>query len=74
MTDSWISAIEYEKFMGRWSTLIAQKFLNWLDIPPERIWLDVGCGSGSLTKLIFEAHRPKEVISIDSSSAFISYA
>jgi ubiquinone/menaquinone biosynthesis C-methylase UbiE len=74
MNDSWISAIEYEKFMGCWSTLIGKKFLNWLDMRPERIWLDVGCGSGSLTRFIFEAYRPKEVIAIDSSSAFISYA
>jgi len=74
MTDSWQSAIAYEKFMGRWSTLIAQKFLDWLAIPPAHSWLDVGCGTGALTKLILEAHQPKEIISIDSSSDFISYA
>ncbi len=74
MRDSWESGIAYERFMGRWSTLIAQKFLNWLAIPPARSWLDVGCGTGSLTKLILETHQPKEIISIDSSSDFISHA
>jgi len=74
MNDSWRSGIAYERFMGRWSTLIGQKFLNWLAIGPSRSWLDVGCGTGSLTKLILETHQPKEIISIDSSSDFISHA
>lgn len=74
MSDSWASGIAYEKFMGRWSILIAQKFLNWLAISPARSWLDVGCGTGSLTKIILETHQPKEIISIDSSSDFISHA
>jgi SAM-dependent methyltransferase len=74
MNDSWQSANAYEKFMGRWSTLVAQKFLSWLAITPARSWLDVGCGTGSLTKLIVEAYQPKEIFSIDSSGDFISYA
>lgn len=74
MNDSWGSGIAYERFMGRWSTLAVQKFLSWLDIVPARIWLDVGCGTGSLTKLILEKYQPKEIIAIDSSSDFISHA
>jgi len=74
MNDSWRSGIAYERFMGRWSTLVAQKFLDWLAVPPARSWLDVGCGTGSLTKRILESHQPKEIISIDSSSDFVSHA
>ena len=74
MNDSWQSGIAYERFMGRWSALIAQKFLNWLAIPPACSWLDVGCGTGSLTRLILATQQPKEIISIDSSSDFISHA
>jgi SAM-dependent methyltransferase len=74
MNDSWLSGIAYERFMGRWSTLVAQEFLNWLAITPARSWLDVGCGTGSLTKLILETYQPKEIISIDSSGDFISHA
>jgi len=73
MNDSWLSGIAYEKFMGRWSTLVAQEFLNWLAIPPGRSWLDIGCGTGSLTKLILQTYQPKEIVAIDSSSDFISY-
>ena len=74
MDDSWLSGSAYEKFMGRWSTLVAQEFLSWLAISPACTWLDVGCGTGSLTRLILETHQPKEVISIDSSGDFILHA
>jgi len=74
MDDPWLSGVEYERFMGRWSTLVAQRFLSWLAIPPARGWLDVGCGTGTLTKLILETYQPKEIISIDPSSDFISHA
>ena len=74
MDDSWSNGNRYERFMGRWSVLVAQKFLEWLNIPPGCIWLDVGCGTGSLTKLILETNQPKDIISIDSSKEFITYA
>ena len=74
MNDSWGSGTAYERFMGRWSTLVAQKFLSWLDAAPARTWLDVGCGTGSLTRHILESHQPREIISIDSSADFISHA
>lgn len=74
MNDPWLSGIAYEKFMGRWSTLVAREFLNWLAISPARTWLDVGCGTGSLTRLILETHQPKEIVGIDSSAGFIAHA
>jgi trans-aconitate methyltransferase len=74
MNDSWGSGIAYERFMGRWSTLVAHKFLSWLDIAPARTWLDVGCGTGALTRLILESYQPREIIAIDSSADFISHA
>lgn len=74
MNDSWESGAAYERFMGRWSSLVAQNFLSWLDIAPARTWLDVGCGTGSLTRLILESYQPKEIIAIDSSADFISHA
>lgn len=74
MDDPWLSGNAYEKFMGRWSTLVAQRFLTWLAIPPARSWLDIGCGTGSLTRLILERYQPKEIIAIDSSNDFIFHA
>jgi ubiquinone/menaquinone biosynthesis C-methylase UbiE len=72
--DSWSGGYKYENFMGRWSNLIARKFLDWLAISPKKVWVDLGCGTGSLTKLILEKNQPKKIISIDSSSEFISHA
>jgi ubiquinone/menaquinone biosynthesis C-methylase UbiE len=72
--DSWFSGNQYDRFMGRWSNLIARKFLDWLVVSPNGVWLDLGCGTGSLTKLILETSQPKKIISIDSSSEFISHA
>jgi SAM-dependent methyltransferase len=74
MNNYWSSGTAYERFMGRWSILVAQKFLSWLAIAPARVWLDVGCGTGPLTRCILESYQPKEIISIDSSSDFISHA
>lgn len=74
MNDSWQSGNPYEKFMGRWSHLVAQQFLAWLDIPTDRRWLDVGCGTGTLAKTIVADYQPKEMVALDSSSEFIAYA
>jgi SAM-dependent methyltransferase len=74
MNDAWLSGIVYEKFMGRWSTLVAQRFLSWLAVSPACRWLDAGCGTGSLTKVILERHQPKEIIAVDSSSDFIAHS
>lgn len=74
MNDSWSSGNPYERFMGRWSTLVSRRFIDWLAVPPGSSWVDIGCGTGSLTKLILDTREPKEVIGIDSSSEFISHA
>lgn len=74
MNDSWLGGIAYEKFMGRWSALVARQFLSWLAGSQARTWLDVGCGTGSLTQCIIDEYRPGQVISIDSSIDLISHA
>ena len=60
--------------MGRWSVLIAERFLDWLNIPPGSTWLDIGCGTGSLTKLILDTCEPGFIYAIDSSGEFITHA
>lgn len=74
MDDAWQSGDPYERFMGRWSTLVARDFLDWLGVGPARTWLDVGCGTGTLTKAILESQKPAAIIAVDSSSRFITYA
>lgn len=72
--DVWASGVAYEAYMGRWSRRVAQEFLAWLAIPAESRWLDVGCGTGTLSQMILEMGSPREVLGIDPSEGFIDYA
>jgi len=73
-TDLWESASAYERFMGRWSRELAREFVLWLDIPPGRHWLEVGCGTGALTARILEIGRPASVVATDASTQFVDHA
>jgi ubiquinone/menaquinone biosynthesis C-methylase UbiE len=64
----------YEKFMGRWSRLIAHAFIQWLSPPPALRWLDIGCGTGALSETILERASPASVLAIDPSEEFIAFA
>ena len=48
----------YERFMGRWSRLAGDQFLDWLGLPKGLRWLDVGCGNGAFTEVLITAPRP----------------
>jgi len=67
MNDRWNNAKLYESYVGRWSSLAADKFLNWMNLKDGLVWLDVGCGTGALTKVILNSQNPKKVICIDPS-------
>ncbi|MBZ0215446.1 MAG: hypothetical protein K8F25_02735 [Fimbriimonadaceae bacterium] len=45
--DAWRAGQSYEQHMGRWSRMIALRFLDWLDAPQDADWLDIGCGTGA---------------------------
>lgn len=74
MKDSWESGNQYEYYMGRWSRLVAQSFLDWLSPSTGLKWLDVGCGSGALSEAIINNHKPAELIAIDQSEGFVKTA
>ncbi len=42
----------YERFMGKWSRLAGETFLDWLAPRAGLRWLDVGCGNGAFTEMI----------------------
>lgn len=46
------NAAGYEPLMGRWSRRLAQPFLDFSDLRNCKRILDVGCGTGSLSKAI----------------------
>jgi len=68
------AADDYERFMGRWSRAIGEKFLTWLDPPASARWLDLGCGTGAFSDLIQRRCAPQSIVGIDPSPAQIDYA
>jgi SAM-dependent methyltransferase len=71
--DVWASGDSYERYVGRWSRLVAQEFIRWLVIPEKSEWLDVGCGTGALSQTICELTNPKKVKGVDRSEGYVEF-
>lgn len=64
----------YDRFMGRWSRLLADRFIVFADVRNGDRVLDVGSGTGSLSVAV-EASRPASaVVGVDPSQGFVAYA
>jgi len=74
MKDSWQSGSPYEYYMGRWSKLVADAFVDWVSPKTGLRWLDVGCGSGALSAAILSKYDPELLIAIDQSEGFVNTA
>lgn len=72
--DMWAAGDAYEPYVGRWSRTAAREFLRWLSLPPGIAWLDLGCGTGALSRTILDEATPGSVVAIDSSAGFLEYA
>ncbi|MBN8955984.1 MAG: class I SAM-dependent methyltransferase [Rhizobiales bacterium] len=67
-------ATVHERFMGRWSRAVGEKFLTWLDPPRGQKWLDVGCGTGAFSQLIMDKFALSVLVGVDPAPAQIEYA
>jgi ubiquinone/menaquinone biosynthesis C-methylase UbiE len=67
------AADDYDRFMGRWSRAIGERFLAWLDAPAAKRWLDVGCGTGAFSELILRSAKPAALTGIDPSPQQIDF-
>ncbi len=64
----------YEQYMGLWSRLVGDRFLDWLTPPLGLRWLDIGCGNGAFTETIVERCAPSSVQGIDPSEGQLAFA
>ncbi|HEX6978912.1 MAG TPA: methyltransferase domain-containing protein [Alphaproteobacteria bacterium] len=72
--DVWAAGDAYEPYVGRWSRSVARAFLRWLALPSDLAWLDVGCGTGALSRTILDDGAPRSVLAVDSSAGYLDYA
>lgn len=74
--DRWAAGDAYEKYMGRWSRLVADGFVTWLGagVGAGARWLDVGCGTGALTAVVAARCAPRTVLGLDRSAGFVDAA
>jgi len=64
----------YERFMGRWSRLLAPLLVDFANPPNSGYVLDVGSGTGALAFAIAKLRVRCHVLGIDPSNEYIRYA
>lgn len=72
--DRWADGNDYDRYMARWSRLVAMEFVPWLGVAPGGTWLDVGCGTGVLSATVLDSAAPAAVVGVDPSEGFLAHA
>jgi SAM-dependent methyltransferase len=67
-----VGADAYDRFMGRYSALLAPAFGEFAAVVDGQRVLDVGCGTGALTGELVKRLGPTAVAAIDPSDAFVA--
>ena len=74
MDNRFSNAEAYEHYMGRWSRVLAEKFLDFVGIRDGERVLDIGCGTGALVYSLAARTLRSEIVGIDPIAPFIDYA
>jgi SAM-dependent methyltransferase len=68
------SATSYEHFMGRWSRQLSLRFVEFAGVSDAERILDVGCGTGSLTRVMLASANVKSIVGIDLADVYLESA
>ncbi len=69
-----IPAEAYDRFMGRYSTLLSPQFADFAGVHAGQRALDVGCGPGALTAELVSRLGAGAVVANDPSASFVTAA
>lgn len=69
----WAAGDAYERYVGRWSRVVAGTFAAWLDLPAGARCVDVGCGTGALGATLLDAGAGA-LLGLDRSHGYLSGA
>jgi SAM-dependent methyltransferase len=64
----------YDIFLGRWTRRLADQLLRYADFAETGDLLDVGCGTGSLTRAMAERWPGRHVVGIDAAESYVAFA
>src|SRR5215467_13553043 len=64
----------YERFLGRWTTVLATQLLDFAEFPPDGPLLDVGSGTGSLAVAMAMRWPSRRIVGIDIAEPYIRHA
>ena len=80
MTDTHLSnyrasdGAAYERFLGRWSRLLAGPFVEFARLPRDGRVLDLGCGTGSVVVALAERGWRGRAAGIDIALPYVAFA
>jgi SAM-dependent methyltransferase len=71
---SYSNPVAYDRFMGRWSARLAPAFLRFTELRDGQHVLDLGCGTGSLSRAVISFGPATRITGLDPQPEYVSFA